>query len=223
MSECHCPEWIIAATAALGREVTMRRHARYSWRRLRHLFIVSILAGLLFVVNLVVGCETDEEPAVYYGPPPADDAIGGDTDPGLPDIPTYYGPVPVDVHQDAAKDADVPQGPDFSVEYGPPPIDIVDAPDPIEDTWDASAADVDVATSTDVPTAPDSLVVFYGPSPVDVKPASDCQPGTFYGPMPCDTDEQCETEYGAGWYCDETNTVDDGCGNPINWPICREP
>ena len=52
---------------------------------------------------------------------------------------------------------------------------------------------------------------------------SDCGPAGWYGPMPCESDEQCQTDYGAGWYCDETATVTDPCTDgTISWPVCVE-
>ena len=51
--------------------------------------------------------------------------------------------------------------------------------------------------------------------------ADACEPLDYYGPMPCTSDAECETDHGAGWYCDEENTFDDGCGNISTYPICR--
>ncbi|MBN1605273.1 MAG: hypothetical protein JW940_01495 [Polyangiaceae bacterium] len=52
--------------------------------------------------------------------------------------------------------------------------------------------------------------------------ADACEPLDIYGPMPCTDDAQCIEEHGEGWYCDKTNTVDDGCGNVSTWPLCKE-
>jgi hypothetical protein len=48
-----------------------------------------------------------------------------------------------------------------------------------------------------------------------------CQPATLYGPKPCASDSECATQYGAGWYCDLKNPVDDGCGHKSIWPVCK--
>jgi len=47
-----------------------------------------------------------------------------------------------------------------------------------------------------------------------------CVPMTVYGPMPCTDDTECVESYGEGWYCDQENTYDDGCGNTTVWPVC---
>ncbi len=50
---------------------------------------------------------------------------------------------------------------------------------------------------------------------------ADCTPYAYYGPRTCATDADCEAENGSGWYCDESNSYDDGCGGRIPWPLCR--
>ncbi|MDY0004742.1 MAG: hypothetical protein RBU30_25825 [Polyangia bacterium] len=52
--------------------------------------------------------------------------------------------------------------------------------------------------------------------------AMECEPAAFYGPQPCQDNDECETQYGVGWYCDQDNAYDDGCGNTYTWPVCRE-
>jgi len=50
----------------------------------------------------------------------------------------------------------------------------------------------------------------------------DCEPMAYYGPPPCSSDQECTDDYGAGWYCDTTNTMDPGCGEPFTYPICKQ-
>ena len=52
---------------------------------------------------------------------------------------------------------------------------------------------------------------------------NDCQPMTYYGPMPCSDDPECESTYGAGWYCDQDNGYTDPCSGWIPWPACMPP
>ena len=42
-----------------------------------------------------------------------------------------------------------------------------------------------------------------------------------YGPPPCSSDSDCQT-YGAGWYCDKTNTESFCGGDPQSYPICKQ-
>jgi len=51
-------------------------------------------------------------------------------------------------------------------------------------------------------------------------PDGPCFPAALYGPPPCNTDTDCVQWNGAGWYCDKTNSYDDGCGNKVVWPLC---
>lgn len=73
-----------------------------------------------------------------------------------------------------------------------------------KDVPDAPPADI---PTVDVPVVPDI--------------PADCRPGAFYGPQPCDTDEECAQREGPGWYCDQDNAYDDGCGGQVLWPLCR--
>lgn len=41
-----------------------------------------------------------------------------------------------------------------------------------------------------------------------------------YGPKPCDTDEECVTGNGAGWYCDKNHQAGYCNGQPMTWPTC---
>jgi hypothetical protein len=43
-----------------------------------------------------------------------------------------------------------------------------------------------------------------------------------YGPKPCDTDQECATAYGAGWYCDKDHPAGYCNGQPVTWPTCIE-
>lgn len=214
--------------------------------RLRYFLVTGLLAALLFVANLLAGCETTtEEPAVYYGPAPQEDAVTGEDL-----VPVYYGPAPTDVFED------VPQpGVDMTaVYYGPMPVDAVGQPDePMvyygPQPSDVAGADlpsvyygpqpVDAVTGPDTPAvyygpmptdtvsgdwlpADDAgVAVYYGPMPVDAVTARDCLPAAWYGPPPCESDEQCVEWYGEGYVCDKNNTVDDPCGGTIAWPTCE--
>ena len=175
-------------------------------RRAKRFAMVLVLTFALFVLDLVAACDLSggsEEPAVYYGPPPAD--ASGDTRavdvPGpLPDVGAdaplvFYGPVPVDAIDDTQpRVQDVP-----AVYYGPIPADAVD----------------------------DAPQVWYGPPPLDATdggPAdvtmTDCEPMAYYGPPPCSSDADCVAWYGEGWYCDKAYSFSDPCGDPISWPTC---
>ncbi len=223
--------------------------------RLRQLFMLTLLAALLFLTNLLVGCtkpEREETPAVYYGPPPADldsggvddasepdpnDAGGEDpvvyygpqpndaggvddasepipNDAGGEDVPlVYYGPQPIDAGGvDAATDAtptDAAQADVPMVYYGPVPVDA----GPVDAASDAAPADV---------SQPDVPMAFYGPAVIDAGPADACIPRAVYGPQPCNTDQECVDRHGPGWYCDENNAFEDGCGGENIWPMCRQ-
>ncbi|MBM4372657.1 MAG: hypothetical protein FJ098_13435, partial [Deltaproteobacteria bacterium] len=61
---------------------------RQWWTRLRQILVVGVLAAFLFLLELVMGCDIDKEPQVYYGPPPAEDGQGDLGD----DAVVYYGP-----------------------------------------------------------------------------------------------------------------------------------
>ena len=153
-------------------------------RRARSFIVLSLLTLALLVIELVTGCDTSpsqEEPSVYYGPPPADmmqDDASTSTDVAVSvdvvsDVPTttdtgpvvYYGPAPIDAVDDVPTATDL--GP--VVYYGPQPVDAIG----------------DVPTATD--TGP---VVYYGPQPVDaiddVPTATDAGPVVYYGPQPVD-------------------------------------
>ncbi len=151
----------------------MLRHPGLLWKKLRHLMVVGVLVVLLFVLESIIGCDNDEEPQVYYGPPPADDSGEGNDSLDL-DAVVYYGPQPFDTVDVVG---DTPQ-----VLYGPPPVDIIDdmqvlyGPQPVD-------------TVQDVPDPEDVPMVYYGPQPVDTVDA-DLQdimldvPQTWYGPPP---------------------------------------
>ena len=49
-----------------------------------------------------------------------------------------------------------------------------------------------------------------------------CEPAAYYGPQPCQSNQECVTQYGEGWYCDEQNQAADGCGNTVVWPVCKQ-
>ena len=56
-----------------------------------------------------------------------------------------------------------------------------------------------------------------GPGP----DADACMPSTYYGPRPCQTEADCVSEHGIGWYCDTTNSFPDPCGTIVTWPACK--
>lgn len=174
----------------------MARHPGLWFSRLRHFVVVGLLMMLLFVLESIIGCDKDEEPQVYYGPPPADDSQEGNDGLDL-DAVVYYGPQPfdtVDVVEDVPDPSDTPQvyyGPqpvdvmeDLQVLYGPQPVDVIDVD--LEDvmmdvpqTWYGPPPDWDTVEPVD--TAPqkdladdvkdDQVQAYYGPPPV-------------YGPQP---------------------------------------
>lgn len=49
----------------------------------------------------------------------------------------------------------------------------------------------------------------------------DCSPMAWYGPPPCTDDDECIDEYGAGWFCDLNNEVQDPCAGPVSYPVCK--
>jgi hypothetical protein len=63
-------------------------------------------------------------------------------------------------------------------------------------------------------------------APVDVPSTpdvpADCMPVAFYGPEPCTSDADCVAQFGAGWYCDQNNSYDNGCGGTSTWPVCTQ-
>ena len=189
---------------------------RRAFGLVRHLIATGVLLLALLLLDVDVGCEEAEEPAVLYGPPPSEDASGDvgadgvlppDAQAEMPNV--YYGPPPADVVEDAPPPDVQPDQP--AVYYGPPPTDVVeDAPPP--DGND------------------EELAVLYGPQPVDVvdegQPAdvvqTDCPPMVAYGPPPCDSDEDCVQWFGEGWVCDKDNSFPDGWGGTTTWPACVE-
>ena len=221
-------------------------------RRAKRFAMVLVLTFALFVLDLVAACDLSggsEEPAVYYGPPPAD--ASGDTRavdvPGpLPDVGAdaplvFYGPVPVDAIDDTQpRVQDVP-----AVYYGPVPVDAVDDTQPrVDDVPAVYYGPVPVDAFDDVPpliddvpavyygpipadAVDDAPQVWYGPPPLDATdggPAdvtmTDCEPMAYYGPPPCSSDADCVAWYGEGWYCDKAYSFSDPCGDPISWPTC---
>jgi hypothetical protein len=206
---------------------------------LRHAVVVGMLMMALLFLDVLTGCETeDEEPGgVLYGPPPADIDVGGEAsadvvvpdlvqDNGMGEMAVLYGPQPVDVVEDTLPDV----GPEeeMSVLYGPPPVDVVEdtLPDP-EPNEEISVLygpqPVDVVEDEDViPEVSDDMpAVYYGPLPVDT--TDECMPVALYGPQPCSTDENCQEWYGGeNWYCDKEHEINDGCGGTSTWPTCKE-
>jgi hypothetical protein len=51
----------------------------------------------------------------------------------------------------------------------------------------------------------------------------DCPPAGWYGPMPCESDEECQQQYGADYYCNEDATIPSPCddGKPMKYPTCE--
>jgi len=64
----------------------------------------------------------------------------------------------------------------------------------------------------------------YGPQEAGVdgpvQDAGPCTPVALYGPPPCTSDADCVSWMGQGWYCDTTNTFDNGCGQQSPWAMC---
>jgi len=167
----------------------MLRHPAHWLRRLRHLLVVGVLVVLLFVLESIIGCDKDEEPQVYYGPPPADDTQEGNDGLDL-DAVVYYGPQPfdtVDVVGDAPDPTDTPM-----FLYGPQPVDTIEE---MQILYGPQPVDVVDVEPQDVPL--DVQQTWYGPpppkfdtvDPVDTVPdkdlgddMKDAQAQTFYGP-----------------------------------------
>jgi len=66
---------------------------------------------------------------------------------------------------------------------------------------------------------PEAAKVDTPPAKVEEKP---CEPRAIYGPRMCGSDEECVQEAGEGYYCDQNRTVDNGCGQKVTWPLCRQ-
>jgi len=197
--------------------------------KIRSVLIMGVLVMALSMLNFFLGCEK-EEPAVLYGPPPDTDTRSDE------EMRVLYGPFPTDVLDEGTPTPDGVEADQPRVYYGPMPTDAVDDTTPLPDDVQTDQArtyfgpmpaeDVDT-TPEDIQT--DQAQVYYGPMPVDVAEdgthqdvEKDCPPMAFYGPKPCDTDEECQKDNGAGWYCDKENSYDDGCGGKITWPMCKE-
>jgi hypothetical protein len=157
----------------------MARHPGLLWKRLRHVIVVGILAVFLFVIESIIGCDLDEEPQVYYGPPPADDGQEGNDSLDL-DAAVYYGPQPfdtVDAVDDIPDPSDTPQ-----VYYGPQPADPIDE---LQVLYGPQLVD----TIQDIPDPTDTSMAYYGPQPVDwvetePKDVAMDVAQTWYGPPP---------------------------------------
>jgi hypothetical protein len=124
--------------------------------------------------------------------------------------PVYGPPLDADAQGPAPDAADVFEGVDAPV-YGPPP-DVVEATDAdIPQVLYGPVMDVTPDEATDVP-------------PVDVAEVvpdvpKDCEPMVAYGPPPCDSDADCEQWFGAGWTCDKSAVISDGCQS-YPYPSC---
>ncbi len=196
--------------------------------RIRSLLVMGLLVAALSILNFFLGCEK-EEPAVYYGPPPESDSTSDD-------MRVLYGPVPMDVVEDAAPLPDGVEADQPRVYYGPMPTDAVDDAAPLPDGIEADQPrtyygpmPVDAVDAAPEDIQADQPMVYYGPVPVDVAEdgshldaEKDCPPMAFYGPKPCASDEECQQDNGAGWYCDKENAYDDGCGGKVVWPTCKQ-
>jgi len=190
----------------------MKLHIEKILKKASNVFFACLLSAALYLMNAMsLGCDSNKEQPVLYGPPPSDveetndifdvdDADVAPSDILKEDISIYYGPVDSNEEEtliDAKKDTPV-------VVYGPPPDEV----DTVED--------VKTDTHTDNP------VIIYGP--VDIVADStekDCEPVVVYGPKPCASDEECKKEYGQYWYCNFENYFPDGCGGQIKWPVCE--
>lgn len=151
-------------------------------------------------------------PSCAYGPPE------NEYDYHAPEDGIYY-----DGHQDADQAATDLLAPDTDVT---PRTDLL-----IPDQQETVAPDV----QQDIADVQEDEVeaTLYGVQPVDVtdlatvdtlpdaRPDTDCEPMDMYGPPPCTEDADC-ANYGTDYYCDKTNTVNDSCGNPINYPVCAK-
>jgi len=62
------------------------------------------------------------------------------------------------------------------------------------------------------------ILMLVGGCADDTKP---CTPVALYGPPPCDDDQDCIKQFGAGYYCDKNNSYDNGCGGKSTWATCK--
>jgi len=110
--------------------------------KLRTLVVMGLLVAALSMLNFFLGCEK-EDPKPLYGVPP-DSLPDGQSD---EEMRVYYGPVPMDVVEDAGPIEDLPSGPDQAL-YGM--LDTVDTTPPKD--------------------AQPEMVPLYGVQPIDVQP-----------------------------------------------------
>jgi hypothetical protein len=204
----------------------------------RGLTLAAIVAAL-GLVEMMVACEPAKD-RVLYGPPPADAQQEADVvDEATPDVgqdfAVYYGPPP----QDALDESTPPEvDQDFQVLYGPPPQDTLDESAPPEVDQDFQVLYGPPPDTQDELTPPPETTTeyatYYGPQPLygvqtEVTPAEveppdvqkDCPPMAYYGPPPCNSDQECQEQNGANWYCDKDGTLPDGCGGAFSYPQCK--
>jgi hypothetical protein len=214
---------LLALLAVVGRK---RGSIPYRLRLSASALLLTLLgAGGVGLTSCAYGpVETDAseqwpEGDVLYGPAPADGVEDGSLD-----------ALPTDV-TDVGEPADL-YGPmevgfeDVKVHYGP--VDVaaeqsVDVPQP-----DNVPADVKGSDTPDQP--------LYGVQPIDVVQDQaatdagtadlstvDCPPAGWYGPPPCASDEECQQQYGADYYCNKDNTVPSPCDDdkPMSYPVCE--
>jgi hypothetical protein len=163
-------------------EVAMRGRWGLVLAKVRLFFVTGVLVAFLFVLEMIVGCDANEEEAqVYYGPAPAEDVTG---DIGI-DGAVYYGPQPMDTIPQPEDTQPPPQDTlmDAQTLYGPLDVSPQDTTPPPVDA-------MDTALPKDI--SPDSQY-YYGPQPVDavgdVEPPSDivnADSNYYYGPLPTD-------------------------------------
>ncbi len=191
----------------------------------------------------------DCQPAAYYGPQPCEtdaDCVAQQAPGWYCDTMNVFencgqqvtwpvcrpGDVPVDA---VTPDVPVDAPPDCLpvVGYGPPSCTgdedctqygsdwICDQQHPVTDPCTGGSWFVCAEGPVPTDVIPTDTSVDAIPADVLVDAPKDCPPMASYGPPPCTTDEECATEYGAGWVCDQNHPMDDGCGGTFNFPTCE--
>lgn len=107
--------------------------------------------------------------------------------------------------------------------YGPRECGGCDDADAVvaDTTQDANSDASDVSATWYGTIPPDAADAQPADTLPDVAPETNCEPMDMYGPPPCTDDSDCAS-YGEGFYCDKTHTVDDSCGQPMEWPVCQK-
>lgn len=196
--------------------------------RLRRTFSQGGFLLMLQASALVLGPLAT--PKCAYGPPdngwddfksdaPFYDGRGSDSADVSADVALPTDQVPP---QELIPDDAVLDGPP-TTKYGPLYCDSCGDADAVlpDTTQDAKPDTSDVSATWYGTIPPDAADAQPADTLPDVAPETNCEPMDMYGPPPCTDDSDCAS-YGEGFYCDKTHTVNDSCGQPMEWPVCQK-